>query len=952
MSNNLSPAQRFDPYKHGLASGVDDVYSASLGPAPRIPAPNGYEGKSYSRINMLAAYEGKNLVIRDTMEDYMLTAEWDFYTKYILPWFRTDQIHMSWSEWQNNPHYMGVTPHQTTSRVITKKRIIRKASIVRRGIAYEFEGDHMNTSEGRSSYYASVAAIARSFQETANVEVLRALRHCHRYNQATMREFELVPKGDLDAYHNRISERFMIVQKTTSGMETINTLVDQDLELTGGRANVWIVGREISDYLDVVPPDKKFFMYAGQEGVDRLNGRPQNRVASGNTMGNLANLQPTRMVKDTPVFIAKSYQVEGIGKADLLSRITEVGIYNTMFDRTNDYTRYRKEGRDRKVYSNLADGWEILRHSHVIENCGIWQTNGKLRSLIDVKGGRPGSNSISQDDSDFLSFFNPTAKKREEIEYFGDMQGNFVKPIHFLNAAETLLNAVTYGDNDERKQLMRNFVSEDEATRNAAIKTVVDRLKGIVGENNLFLKGDAIAQFTANLVASGSAGARPQDIASSVDNNMENEHQSWLREIVGAAVPEPHKARMEAIVQRSNESWKTRAAAIRDLVIERREADPSSIPSMVNKQEVDDWFKIRASRYETRMASLAGNARSTPVAPVRSRSNLPPSQWMPAFHVAGNARVGARFTSRAPGAAGGESEAEMAARQRASQVPAVEVGNARFKNMAANVDAIYVHASHGLLRALAVLYCGIEFNRDRLIALNDHNVAVLVNWMLVRAHGTYKTRFGIKVAANGGAGFCAFGHSDMSMGHDPARKVGFLHYTAYLSAIVTDPKNVVVVEDLYCQRYLGGQDITFWTPEHYKQSNTRRARSIIVYPLPPTRTSVEKRIDIRGRWYTEHRLGFVTDDRYERPLFEGAARMNILYGLHDASRTDAQSSRGRIPRNFVCSQGMEWYFNTITGAWDDYTVEQSPFGHKVYPGCGKVRDGYLQYLEDPGYFKR
>jgi len=56
---------------------------------------------------------------------------------------------------------LGITPHQTASRVVTQKRTLRKASIIRRGIAAEFEHDFVSTALGRSSFMASLAQMAR-----------------------------------------------------------------------------------------------------------------------------------------------------------------------------------------------------------------------------------------------------------------------------------------------------------------------------------------------------------------------------------------------------------------------------------------------------------------------------------------------------------------------------------------------------------------------------------------------------------------------------------------------------------------------------------------------------------------------------------------------------------------------------------------------------------------------
>ena len=60
-------------------------------------------------------------------------------------------------------------------------------------------------------------------------------------------------------------------------------------------------------------------------------------------------------------------------------------------------------------------------------------------------------------------------------------------------------------------------------------------------------------------------------------------------------------------------------------------------------------------------------------------------------------------------------------------------------------------------------------------------------------------------------GYSFYGHTDMQIAHDAGRKVGMAHYTGYFSALVVEPNNVYVFEDLFCQRYLGGMGVEFWS---------------------------------------------------------------------------------------------------------------------------------------------
>lgn len=983
--DNLAPSQQFDFYSAGLASGVQDIYSPFLGPSPRVPEGNPYDKRNTAKFNLPEDKMGKSLYLRDTMEDFMLTAKWTFWTERIMPWYRTDQIHVQWTEWENNPAYMGVVPHQTTSRVVTQRRTIRKASIIRRGIAAEFEEGFIKTDLGRTSFWASLKQMARSVQETANVEVLRALMHCHRFQQNYTLKYGIVQKDDLDAWLERKAERFMIAQKHEKGLEVMNNFIDREQEQWGGKANVWILGREIMDYCSLIPPGKTWYFLGGQEAVDRLNGRPEGRSAVGDTMGNIDSLQPLRMIKDTPVFIAKSYAVEGIGKAELLSRITEIGIYNLMVDRTKDYSTYRTEGRAIRVYNNDRDGWSDIQLIDAIRNCGMWDENGLLFNPFTGGGNRNGIG--REDDHDFLS--KRVGDGRVNIHFIGDMDTRFLDTNDLLNAGQTLIQSLGF----HTAELIRTVHDTlNGKTQNDEIQRRLFELVG--GKTNPFLMDNNVndlakymgSQRPAFREADSEGRARKE--ASNVD--IRATVQTWFDEVLSAAVPDSHKTRFQTIAAAAQLPWEERSQQVKALVVEANAADANSTGRLKTKADIDKWHAgcEKQLRKEIGPAPVGAKATASSASGAeRVVEYLPADKPLPeGYEWAGPAlppvgsslasfpglvealeriqqgagaqrtqqggggrRLIGGYLSQAPGqrASEADQDAVRADIRIAGRTPA------GFEMLDEQVRKIWKAGVPLYLKMAATAIACTPVTRDRLEAFARNHVAVPFGFLLFRPHCTYKTRFGIKCAANGETGYTMFGNSNFMLAHEAARMVGMMHYTAYLSAVVMYPKNVFVVEDLFCERYLGGMGVTFWKPAHYANAQAnRRAASIICVPLPPTVKELEEKIDIRGRWYTEYEMGLVTQDRYDRPLYPGAGRMNMQFKWFDNVRKDRGANRGRVAINYVCWQGMEWYYNTKTGTWDDFTVESGCMGPKVYPGCGKVRNGQMLYLEDPGYGRK
>ncbi len=818
--------------------------------------------------------------------------------------------------------------------------------------------------------------MARSVQETANVEVLRALLHCHRYQQTYIRHHGVVSNEDLDGWLNRKAERFMISQKEEFGLEKLSTMIDQEQEQYGGQSNCWILGREIHDYCSLVPEGKIFHYLGGQEAVDRVNGRRQNPNAADGTMGNVKSLQPERMIGTTPVFLAKAYKVDSIGGPELLSRTVEVGVYNLMVDRTRDYSRYRSEGRNIRVYDNDIDGWSDIEFAHAIENCVVWDEQGELINVFKHNVARNNAHqALADEEYDFLSFVDPVSGKRENIKYFGDMSPNYVSTSHFENAGQTLLNALAYGDAQEAKKITALFdrlrvrradlLPFDNVGFNAddkaALNDIGNRLENLVGSDNVLFAGKSgrggqvlYENFVLNGMRKAALpaaadrerglGADPIMSEASAADRRAAVEDKWLRNTIGAAIlkdqEKEHGPTLEKIVSQADKPYAARAQEIKQLMIKIQKADQDAFTSFPNAQHIDRWFNARTKEFGELLESKfgAGAQRVDANAEIRyfaPGDRLPEGfsyvssptdsareylHQMPAFiaHLSG----GGSRAPGAPGARGGADRGARAARDRealdgAPTLQALGEQGRRYNMMAAHVQGIAKGSAPFIVKALAVAYALTRFTRDRLSSFARNHVAVLLGLALFRSHASYRTRFGIKCAAGGKSGYTFFGHSNMQIEHEAARKVGMMHYTAYLSAVVLYPKNVYVVEDLFCEKYLGGMGVEFWNAAKYKNATAanRKSKSIVCVPLPPNFKKMEQKIDIRGRWYTEQALGLVSQERFDRPLYPGAGRVNQILGLYDAGRKDRHSNRGRTAMNTICWQGHECKQTLILFFW-------------------------------------
>jgi hypothetical protein len=1063
--DNLAPSQRFDPFAHGMASGYTDLFTPFLGPPPREAKATPYAKKSNAVWNMPESYLTESEVLRDTVEDWMLTANQTWYTERIMPWFKTDDIHIQWEQWENNAHYMGITPHQAPSNVVTQKRNIRRANMVRRGIAAEFEQDFVATARGRTSFIASLAQIGRSVQETANVEVLRSLLGCHTYQQVYLRKFGVIKPGDLDGWLNHKASRFMIAQKETFGLEILNTQIEREQEMYQAQANVWILGREVMDYCSLVPEGKIFYFLGGQEAVDRVNGRGQNGSAAAGTMGNVRSLQPPRMIADTPVYLAKSYFVEGIGALDLLSRTVEVGVFNTMIDTTRDYTTYKSSDRNIRVYDNDRDDWAEIKLEDAIQFCVNW--DDKVGDVFDPFTGRQvqaKSGSPQDIENDFLRYgtgFTPSPEQakyhKQDVAIIGDFDKRWLTRAQCENAGYALLGQLSrtgfgtalqtvigakqneFDISDATKQKNTYAAAYESLTVSGTdtLANIENAIVSILGQDNFFFRSEddqkkttdktifatvppTFASFRNSTnfktfkiapntgfapLASDISGAQP---AATVD--QEKWHAGYLRTRIGSIVPETHKHQLEKIVTSSGESWQSRAAAIEALCVSLKAEDPQSIASMSDEARIRSWMSARNAEYESGLKQkLASTPKTAAATGGQQQQQQQVQSEVEYFPIGTPLPQGYRYASahdelKAQGRPKqcpdslrdfphlahiwaeqeiGAAAPTMGGRRRGAGFSPIEARsdrgelgpdgkldsassdqknlrekrlNARFQNLEDRVKDIAQGGAPLIIKMLAILWCGSMMTKERMIHFCTHNVPV-PNFLLLRPSGTYRTRYGIKCAANGKSGYTFFGHSNMQLEHEAARKVGMMHYTAYLTAVVTNPKNVYVVEDLFCEKYLGGMGVKFW--EHateYKNSAGRRTRKSIICTMLPYNMAdfqLDQKIDIRGRWHTAHEIDLISQERFAQVCYPGGARTALIMGWWEAGRRGkgpgSQVVTRGVDMNYVCWQGVQWAVNPKDGSWGNVIVEQGNFASKVYPTCGQVRNGHYKFLETPAY---
>ena len=234
--------------------------------------------------------------------------------------------------------------------------------------------------------------------------------------------------------------------------------------------------------------------------------------------------------------------------------------------------------------------------------------------------------------------------------------------------------------------------------------------------------------------------------------------------------------------------------------------------------------------------------------------------------------------------------------------------------------------------------------------------------LIFRPHQTYRMASGILAEGGSELGQTFHGHHDFLMNDDIVRKIHVGHYTFYSKSVVKNPKKYVIVEDIFAQGYVGGENaVAFDNAANYidqaQQGLLGRGDcpSLIVVDMGGTGKAEQLKdcIDITGRFHPsvyDKMGGDYSEGGSDH--YEAASQVRNLLQLDQIEpyrQTDVDQFHNRVQRvNTVCFQGMEGRKDT-DGSFKPIKLNKGHWGVNVYAGCKAIRDGENSFLADCQY---
>jgi hypothetical protein len=306
---------------HGRAPFNPETGSTGTAPtnkwSPFFGTPEGYhedvradDQLSHETYNLPKAYEGKNQRLEDIL-DFMIRTEDEFYTRELLPWSYTDDIHIVWDVWKFNRTLADVVPEQGISRLVTQENERHTENLVRRGLAFQLEHGFMTTDKGRRNYALNLQQISDAVHTTCYFGVMHALFAGQNYYKEYRRKFARFVKAPRTLFrHER--QMWACLQKDIKGVYIMDAEIKHHMKINGITPNVLVLPPKAGIYVSMVPPSETVYNERGPGAHEALT---TDRTGISTFRGNR-------------VFEAQSFDVDFQHEfIDLTSRPRMVGEY-------------------------------------------------------------------------------------------------------------------------------------------------------------------------------------------------------------------------------------------------------------------------------------------------------------------------------------------------------------------------------------------------------------------------------------------------------------------------------------------------------------------------------------------------------------------------------------------------------------------------------------------------
>ena len=222
--------------------------------------------------NLPRAYVGRNKFLMATI-DFLITKDDDWYTRHVLPWLYTEELHVKWNIWRFNRTMMDYEPEQGVPRYVSYESESRSDSLVRRGLAFIIEHGFYKTELGRQHYLMNLKQIVEAVHETVYFGVMHELLAAPNFYQqwqAKHGKHNSIIHNDAVSALAEERWRFACVQKDIKGLFILDAEIEDRMRRVGIEPDSWIFPSKMAIYASMVPEYFNEFVRGGEKATTAL----------------------------------------------------------------------------------------------------------------------------------------------------------------------------------------------------------------------------------------------------------------------------------------------------------------------------------------------------------------------------------------------------------------------------------------------------------------------------------------------------------------------------------------------------------------------------------------------------------------------------------------------------------------------------------------------------------
>lgn len=288
----------------------------------------------------------------------------------IAPVAMTNVPDFHWDELIFNPATAGMVPHEAQARLTSYTERRHQVSLARRGIAFQFEKDFMLSETGRARFLGSLKNMSLAVTNTIILEMMRNIRFANLLDPTN------TPSGSLNG--KRINELMVQGVSQWHGMLSDRYIVNV---ITQARHNI---DRQRGEQPDTILVSPRFLPFIQQQ-----NGFTTSPDYTGVPTGVQIERDPYTVgtFMGLTVHTVDTFLLPVENSSEPLNLMAVRSTVGEFYRHTKECdTTYRSCDWNLRIYDEDNNRLYDVTMEDFINNCQLWNSNGRVRDLMDDPG--------------------------------------------------------------------------------------------------------------------------------------------------------------------------------------------------------------------------------------------------------------------------------------------------------------------------------------------------------------------------------------------------------------------------------------------------------------------------------------------------------------------------------------------------------------------------------------